>query len=774
MQFTVEDLLRQIEQHHLMPPKDIPAVRARWFRPERKDAQDAGRFCEWLRVNNYLTEFVLSALTRGKADQLALNQYRLTDQLRTGPEAGDLLATDPLERVLRVQIVLAEARGWPGWFEKFRATAQRAMKVTHPGVARVLDFGQARGIDYLVSEHVDGEALEDVLHKRHKLGYELAARIFALVFDALAALHEQGLGAGELTAASVVFASTGRSGGGNRTIRLINAAFPRKLFAAAGLGIIDRDQEPDTKMGTGTASYGASPHFRRTPPSSDDFQLQAALRPEEEILQLGSIFYRCVTGQEPHPVNDGPRRGLNPAPVQKQAPEVPGMLADLIDSMIDPVVANRPRSAAAAAKALRVFLKTEEEEKQGRADDKLAVAVQSPPAAPDDRAEEELNEKLAVDLSPDSQGLLTVVSGEPEISKYFRAVMKLQGSDLHLAVGNPPMMRLRNVIRQMDLPPLTPEEMERLVAPILTPRSQEQLHQNGGADFAYIVGKGEGRFRVNLFKQRGHLGLVARRVNTSIPTFQKLGLPQVLEKLCLYDQGMVILAGVTGSGKSTTLAAMLDYINEREQVHVLTIEDPIEYLFTNKRAVINQREVGIDVSDWKTALKHAVRQDPDVILVGEMRDRETFEAGLNAAETGHLVFCTIHASSAPSTIGRILDLFPADMHQAMRQSLAFNLKGVVCQKLLPSIKPGVQRVPSNEIMIVNPTIRELLIKGEDKKLPDAVRIGLIEGMIDFNESLRQLVARGDVDEAAALEASPNPEALKMAFKGIRVAQPGIL
>jgi twitching motility protein PilT len=768
MQFTVEDLLRQIEQHHLMPPKDIPAVRARWFRPERKDAQDAGRFCDWLRVNNYLTEFVLSALRRGKADQLALNQYRLTDQLRAGPEAGDLLATDPLERVLRVQIVVAEARHRPGWFEQFRATAQRALKVTHPGVARVLDFGQAREIDYLVSEHVDGESLEDVLNKRRKLGYELAARIFALVFDALAALHEQGVRAAELTAASVVFAGTARSGGGNRTIRLINAAFPRKLFGAAALGIIDRDQAPEIPG--------------RTPPSSDDFQLQAAPRPEEEILELGSMFYRCVTGQEPYPANDGLRRGSNPAPVQKQAPEVPGMLAELIDSMIDPVVANRPRSAAAAAKALRVFLKTEEEEKQGRADDKLAVAVHSPPAAAGDSEEEKLNEKLAVgpvsvasgDLSPDSQGLLATVSGEPEISKYFRAVMKLQGSDLHLAVGNPPMLRLRNVIRHMDLPPLTQDEMERLVAPILTPRSQEQLHQNGGADFAYIVGKGEGRFRVNLFRQRGHLGLVARRVNTSIPTFQKLGLPPVLEKLCLYDQGMVILAGVTGSGKSTTLAAMLDYINEREQVHVLTIEDPIEYLFTNKKAVINQREVGIDVSDWKTALKHAVRQDPDVILVGEMRDRETFEAGINAAETGHLVFCTIHASSAPSTIGRILDLFPADTHQAMRQSLAFNLKAVVCQKLLPSIKPGVQRVPTNEIMIVNPTIRELLIKGEDKKLPDAVRIGLIEGMIDFNESLRQLVARGDVDEAAALEASPNPEALKMAFKGIRVAQPGIL
>jgi len=336
------------------------------------------------------------------------------------------------------------------------------------------------------------------------------------------------------------------------------------------------------------------------------------------------------------------------------------------------------------------------------------------------------------------------------------------------------MARIRNVIRHIGPQPMEFEDLERLVAPILTERSRHLLEEDGGADFAHRIGQGEGRFRVNLFKQRGQLSMVARRVNTIIPTFEKLRLPLVLEKLCQYDQGMVILAGVTGSGKSTTLAAMLDYINEREQVHVLTIEDPIEYLFTSKKAVINQREVGIDVRDWSVALKHAVRQDPDVILVGEMRDRDTFEAGLNAAETGHLVFCTIHASSAPSTIARILDLFPADMHQAVRQSLAFNLKAVICQKLLPSIRPGVQRVPANEIMMVNPTIRELLIKGEDKKLADAIRIGYIEGMVDFNENLRQLVARGDVNEAAAVEVAPNPDALKMALKGIKVSQPGIL
>jgi len=284
------------------------------------------------------------------------------------------------------------------------------------------------------------------------------------------------------------------------------------------------------------------------------------------------------------------------------------------------------------------------------------------------------------DVSPIGDDVKTPAEArrEPEINKLFRMVMKHEGSDLHLKVGCPPMMRLRNAIRQMDMRALTQEDMERLLLPILPERCQQLLDETGGADFAHVIGQDECRYRVNLFKQRGRLSLVARRVSSRIPTFEELGLPPAIEKLCHYDQGMIVLAGVTGSGKSTTIAAMLDYINERERVHILTIEDPIEYLFTDKKALVNQREVGLDVLDWHTALKHAVRQDPDVILVGEMRDRVTFEAGINAAETGHLVFGTIHASTAPSTIGRILDLFPADLHPAMRQSLSFNLKAIVC------------------------------------------------------------------------------------------------
>jgi twitching motility protein PilT len=746
MQSSAEDLLGQIEELHLMPAKDIEAVKSRWFRPGRKEAPDAARFGDWLRVNGYLTEFVLSALARGKADLLTLNQYRLTDLLRTGAQAGDFRATDPLDRTLRLQIVSPSVASDSERAEKFQQAVQRAMQVQHPGIARTLDIGHTEDVGYIVSEYVEGESLEDVLQKRGKLGYELAARVFAIVFDALHSLHLQGVHAGELSADCLVFASVDKSAGGARTVRILNAGFPRQFFDSSVLGLIGSDQ--------------GVPHRESR---DEELDLVEVASPEEDIFRVGEVLYRCVTGQEAYKAT---RPGRSAQPVRQAASEVPAMLADLIDRLIDPIPANRPKSAAAVAKSLRVFLRTEEEEKQARVEEKLVVPVPSAPATPSGPAIGESDGRLIVDA--------TEVPGEPEIARLFRAVITHEGSDLHLAVGIPPMMRLRNVIQQMELPPLAPDDMVRLIDPILTERTRGLLDETGGADFAYVLGNNAGRFRVNLFKQKGQLGLVARRVNTKIPTFEKLGLPPVLEKLCLFDQGMVIVAGVTGSGKSTTLAAMLDYINEREQVHVLTIEDPIEYLFTGKKAVINQREVGIDVSDWHTALKHAVRQDPDVILVGEMRDRATFEAGINAAETGHLVFCTIHASSAPSTIGRILDLFPADMHPAMRQSLAFNLKAIICQKLLPALKPGVQRVPANEIMIVNPTIRELIVKGDDKKLPDAIRIGMIEGMIDFNESLRQLVARGDVDAAKAIEVAPNPDALKMALKGIKVATPGIL
>jgi twitching motility protein PilT len=364
-----------------------------------------------------------------------------------------------------------------------------------------------------------------------------------------------------------------------------------------------------------------------------------------------------------------------------------------------------------------------------------------------------------------------------EIDKFFRICMKHGGSDLHLKVNLPVMIRYKGEIRQMDMPPLTQQEMERLCLPMLDERERRIFEEDGGVDFAHVVGDDEARFRVNLFKQRGHWGMVARLVNATVLPFEKLFLPPILGEVAMYPQGLIILAGITGSGKSTTIASMIQYINDRRRCHILTIEDPIEYLFKDVKSVINQREVGIDVRSWEVALKHAVREDPDVILVGELRDRDTFSAALHAAETGHLVFGTIHASTAPSTLGRILDLFPADMHPAIRQSLVFNLRCVVAQKLVKTTedwqKKGINRVPINEIMIVNPSIRKAIAEEQDSRLADIIRVCENEGMQDFTKALVDRVEAEMITRESAFEIAPNPDALKMALKGIKLPVSGL-
>jgi twitching motility protein PilT len=339
-------------------------------------------------------------------------------------------------------------------------------------------------------------------------------------------------------------------------------------------------------------------------------------------------------------------------------------------------------------------------------------------------------------------------------------------------------VRVDGVLRPLNRGLVDDEEMVRLIFPMIgmQERRKRIFEEDGGIDFAYMLEYEEKkwRFRVNVLQQMGHVGLVARCVKNKIPTFEVLHLPPSLAELCKFAQGMILLAGITGSGKSTTIASMLEWINNRYRKHVLTLEDPIEYTFTDDKCLINQREIGMDVKDFMIGMKHAVREDPDVMLVGEMRDRETFETAIQAAETGHLVFGTIHASTAPSTIGRILDLFPHNMHAAIRSALVFNMKAIIAQKLLPSIKPGVGRVPTCEIMTFSPTIRKLLLECQDDKLADAVRISKDDGMQDFTQSLRDLVQTDMIDRPTAFEVAPNPEALKMALKGIDFREAGIL
>lgn len=366
---------------------------------------------------------------------------------------------------------------------------------------------------------------------------------------------------------------------------------------------------------------------------------------------------------------------------------------------------------------------------------------------------------------------------DPEINKLFRQQIKFNGSDLHLQTDKPAILRISGTLRELSMPPITEEVMYRMFYEMMDERNKQIFETNGGTDLAHKVPDEDGhvwRFRVNLFKQLGAPGMVARKIEQNIPNFEGLFLPPIMEELCKYDQGMVLLAGVTGSGKSTTIASMLDWVNHNYRKHILTIEDPIEFVFTPEKCLINQREIGMDVIDFPVAMKHAVREDPDIMLVGEMRDRETFETAIHAAETGHLVFGTIHASTAPSTVGRILDLFPQSMHSAIRSSLAFNMRAIVAQKLLKTIVETPKRVPIVEIMRFNPTVRKLILEEQDEKLSAAMRIGKEEGMQMFNDSLYSFIQSETISRATAFEVSGNVEELKMMIKGIDVKGPAIL
>jgi twitching motility protein PilT len=360
--------------------------------------------------------------------------------------------------------------------------------------------------------------------------------------------------------------------------------------------------------------------------------------------------------------------------------------------------------------------------------------------------------------------------GRLEIDRLFEALVRLQGSDLHMKVGQPPIIRVKGSLQPLKHDRLDDDTMQRLIFAMLDDRQKGILDRDGGCDFAYtcVVDDIRWRFRVNLLYQQGSLGMVARRVNNTIPDFKGLFLPASLEKMCVLDQGMVLLAGVTGSGKSTTIGSMLNYINQNYRKHILTLEDPIEFVFTEDKCLINQREIGADVKNFEIGMKHAVREDPDIILVGELRDVETFKTAIHAAETGHLVFGTIHAASAASTIGRILDLFPQEEHASIRSAIAFNMKGIIAQKLLKSIRPGVSRVPICEVLFFDVLVRKYVLEEQDHLIADHIKKSFRDGMQDFTASLKSLIDQGLIDRNDALEIAPNREALMMALKGIGV------
>ena len=372
--------------------------------------------------------------------------------------------------------------------------------------------------------------------------------------------------------------------------------------------------------------------------------------------------------------------------------------------------------------------------------------------------------ELITPVDTDSRGTQPG-EGRKAWNSWLTAIIKIEGSDLIVKSGLPPRIRHRGALRDLATPPITEDLMFQVAKDILDPNQLNHFRRNGSMDFAFDFDQGR-RFRVNLFMARGRPAVAARLITSKIKTFEELGLRPSLGEIAMLAQGLILFSGVTGSGKSTSIAAMLQYVNERKKVHIVTIEDPIEYIFTDVKATINQREIGIDCTNFDDALRALVRENPDICLVGEMRDYETFEAAVRAAETGHLVFGTIHASSAWQTFGRIYDLFPENERDQIRKLLAYNLRAIVYQKLLPTLKPEVARIPALEILLNTPVVQKYILDAREGDLLEVIKGAKDEGMLDFTSALVELVESEMVHQRVAIESTPRPEELKMRLKGI--------
>lgn len=356
-----------------------------------------------------------------------------------------------------------------------------------------------------------------------------------------------------------------------------------------------------------------------------------------------------------------------------------------------------------------------------------------------------------------------------EFNGWLRLLVERNGSDLHVKVGTPPKMRESGALLPLQRPPLSHDEMEAIGRAIVPPERVERLQASGEVDFAYSL-PGVGRFRVNVFRQRGSISAVLRKLRFGGPSFEEMGLPDVIRRLADEQRGLVLVTGPTGSGKTTTLAAMIEHLNHTRQSHIVTIEDPIEVLFRDDVASINQREVGNDTESFLSALRAALRQDPDVILIGEMRDTETVRTALQAAETGHLVLSTLHTVDATETVNRVVDFFPPAQQTQIRLTLAAAIKGIICQRLVTGPDGGM--VPCHEILVNTGRIAER-ISDADKtaEIHDVIGDGGYYGMCTFDQSLLELVKNEQVTVESAMAASSNPHDFTLQLQQARIAVP---
>jgi twitching motility protein PilT len=357
----------------------------------------------------------------------------------------------------------------------------------------------------------------------------------------------------------------------------------------------------------------------------------------------------------------------------------------------------------------------------------------------------------------------------PEFNAWLEELVNGEGSDLHVKVGSAPMVRLPEGLHRLDRDPLSPIETEAIADGIVPEDRKAHFREHGEVDFAYSV-TNVGRFRANVFRQRGSTSMVLRKLRFGGPSFEEVGLPDAIRTLADEHRGLILVTGPTGSGKTTTLAAMIDYINKTKPVHIVTVEDPIEVLHKDHMASINQREIGNDTGDFLTALRAALRQDPDVILIGEMRDTETVRAAVQAAETGHLVMSTLHTVDATETVNRVIDFFPPYQQKQIRLALAGTLRGIVCQRLVPTVDGG--RVPALEIMVNTGRIAERIADPEKThEIKDVINDGAFYGMVSFDQWLLKLLQDGQITTESAFKAVSNKHDFELAMQQAGLALP---
>jgi len=344
------------------------------------------------------------------------------------------------------------------------------------------------------------------------------------------------------------------------------------------------------------------------------------------------------------------------------------------------------------------------------------------------------------------------------MDRLLQACVSQGASDIHLAVGRPPVLRIDGRLRSLETKVLEPDDTAALMKSITPERNQQELQEEGGTDFGFAFGD-EGRFRVSVFRQKGNITLVLRLIPSKIMTFEEIGLPKICAALCRRPRGMFLVTGPTGCGKTTTLACMVNYINENFDRHIITVEEPIEYYHSHKKSIINQREVGVDVPSFGEALRRVLRMDPDVILVGELRDLETIESAVRAAETGHLVFSTVHTTSAAGTITRMIDVFPVDQQEQIRIQLSSNLIAVLSQALCP-LATGKGRIAAYEFMVVTPAIANLIRENKTYRIDSSIQTGKKLGMQLLDEHLWQLYDAGKITLEEMLDKGRQPGALQ--------------